>query len=68
MADNDLKNNDGLSPEELEQQEVSDLPNREAMSLIGADPAAPIYFDGDPILDQRLDPSYVKGPIIEPPA
>lgn len=63
MADNDPKNNDGLSPEELDQQEVSDLPNREAMSLIGADPTAPVYFDGDPILDQHLDPGFRTDPV-----
>jgi hypothetical protein len=68
MADNDPKNNDGLSPEELDQQEVSNLPNREAMSLISPDPVTPTYFDGDPILDQNLDPGYFKDPIIKPTA
>jgi hypothetical protein len=67
MADNDLKNNDGLSPEELDQQEISDLPNREAMSVIGTDPTSAFYFDGDPILDQHLDPTFGK-PIVEPTA
>jgi len=31
-----------LTPEELEDQEVSELPDREAMSLINANIAAPI--------------------------
>jgi len=32
----------GLSEEELEQQEAADLPDREAMSLINANLAAPV--------------------------
>lgn len=32
----------GLSPDELAQQEVADLPDREAMSLVNANLAAPI--------------------------
>jgi len=32
----------GLTPEELEEQEASELPDREAMSLINANLAAPI--------------------------
>ncbi len=32
----------GLSQRELEQQEVSELPDREAMSLVNANVAAPI--------------------------
>jgi len=32
----------GLSPDELDQQEAAELPDREAMSLINADVAAPI--------------------------
>jgi hypothetical protein len=31
-----------LSPEELEEQEAADLPDREAMSLINANVAAPV--------------------------
>jgi hypothetical protein len=31
-----------LTPEELEQQEASELPDREAMSLINANLAAPV--------------------------
>jgi len=31
-----------LTPEELEQQEASELPDREAMSLIDANVAAPV--------------------------
>ena len=31
-----------LTPEELEQQEATDLPDREAMSLINANLAAPV--------------------------
>jgi hypothetical protein len=31
-----------LTPEELEQQEASELPDREAMSLINANVAAPV--------------------------
>jgi len=32
----------GLSPEELDEQEVSELPEREAMSLVNANIAIPI--------------------------
>jgi len=60
MAENDPKNNDGLSPEELDQQEVSDLPNREAMSLISTDPMPPIYLDDDPILSRYPEPPVEK--------
>jgi len=63
MAEKDPKNNDGLSQEELEQQEVNDLPNREAMSLISPDPMPPIYFDDPPLLDQHLDPTYKTDPL-----
>ncbi len=66
MADNDPKNNDGLSPEEIDQQEVADLPNREAMSLIAPDPMPPSYFGGDPILDPNLDPGQRTLPIVQP--
>jgi len=38
MADKERE----LSPEELEQQEAAELPDREAMSLINANVAAPI--------------------------
>ena len=39
----DQKNpNDGLSPEELESQDINQLPDREAMSLINANLAAPV--------------------------
>jgi hypothetical protein len=31
-----------LSPEELEEQEAADLPDREAMSLVNANVAAPV--------------------------
>ncbi len=57
MAENDPKTNDGLSAEEIEQQEVSNLPNREAMSVLTPDATALYPFD-PPILDQHLDPSY----------
>jgi len=33
---------DGLSDEELEQQDAAELPDREAMSLVNANVAAPI--------------------------
>ncbi|MEA2573305.1 MAG: hypothetical protein QOH93_603 [Chloroflexia bacterium] len=66
MAEKDPKNNDGLSPEELEQQEVSDLPKREAMSVLSPD-ATPMYYFGDPVLDQGLDPTFKPDPI-KPPA
>lgn len=32
-----------LSPEELEAQEASELPDREAMTLITAEPSPPVY-------------------------
>jgi len=36
------KENRELSPEELDQQDAAELPDREAMSLINANVAAPI--------------------------
>lgn len=67
MADNDTKKSDGLSPEELDSQEVSNLPNREAMSMITPDPVTPGPIDdGFPPLDQHLDPKYIGPPIIKP--
>jgi hypothetical protein len=41
MADRKPRN-DELSPEELQQQEGAELPDREAMSLINANVAAPV--------------------------
>jgi len=38
-TDNELR---GLSPEELDEQSVEQLPDREAMSLISANIAAPV--------------------------
>ena len=38
----DPRNNQELSPEELEQESVAELPDREAMSLINANLAAPV--------------------------
>lgn len=37
-----MTNRSDLTPEELDQQEVAELPNREAMSLIDANIAAPV--------------------------
>ncbi len=62
MAENDPKNNDGLSQEELDRQEVNDLPNREAMSVIAAD-ATPMYYFDEPVLDRNLDPTYKTDPV-----
>ena len=42
MADQNNSQNDGLSAEELESQDVNALPDREAMSLINANLAAPV--------------------------
>ena len=42
MADQDKSTNQGLSDEELQDQQVSELPDREAMSLINANLAAPV--------------------------
>ena len=42
MADQDKNTNQGLSDEELQDQQVSELPEREAMSLINANLAAPV--------------------------
>ncbi|MEA2576031.1 MAG: hypothetical protein QOH93_3329 [Chloroflexia bacterium] len=42
MADQKNPQNDGLSAEELESQDVNELPDREAMSLINANLAAPV--------------------------
>jgi len=39
MTEKDVQ---GLSPEELEQEEGAELPDREAMSLVNANLAAPI--------------------------
>ncbi len=38
----DEKRSEELSPEELEAQEAAELPDREAMSLVNANVAAPI--------------------------
>jgi hypothetical protein len=37
-----MSNKPELTPEELEQQEAAELPDREAMSLINANIAAPV--------------------------
>ena len=43
MADQDRSNQDqGLSDAELQDQEINQLPDREAMSLIDANVAAPV--------------------------
>jgi hypothetical protein len=42
MADKEREQQNGLSDEELEQQEGSELPDREAMSLVNANVAAPV--------------------------
>lgn len=42
MADQDNNTDQGLSVEELEGQEANQLPDREAMSLINANIAAPV--------------------------
>ncbi len=42
MADNRSNQDQGLSAEELESQDVSQLPDREAMSLINANLAVPV--------------------------
>jgi len=39
MSEKDVQ---GLSPDELEEENVAELPDREAMSLINANVAAPI--------------------------
>jgi len=39
MSEKDVQ---GLSPDELEQEDAAELPEREAMSLINANVAAPI--------------------------
>jgi hypothetical protein len=38
----DMQPTSGLTPEELAQQEASDLPERENMSLVNANVAAPV--------------------------
>jgi hypothetical protein len=38
----DKKQQDGLTDEEMEQQDAAELPDREAMSLVNANVAAPI--------------------------
>jgi hypothetical protein len=42
MAEEQRREEQGLTDEEMEQQEGSELPDREAMSLINANVAAPI--------------------------
>jgi len=42
MADQKNSQNDSLSAEELESQDINELPDREAMSLINANLAAPV--------------------------
>jgi hypothetical protein len=42
IAAHDDKMPKELTPEELEEQEASDLPDREAMSLVNANIAAPV--------------------------
>ena len=42
MADQKHSQNDGLSAEELQAQDVNELPDREAMSLINANLAVPV--------------------------
>ena len=42
MADQDPRNDGELSPEELEAEGAAELPDREAMSLINANLAAPV--------------------------
>ncbi len=42
MADQDKNQEQGLSEAELQDQEVNELPDREAMSLINANLAAPV--------------------------
>ncbi|MEA2514962.1 MAG: hypothetical protein QOJ59_4451 [Thermomicrobiales bacterium] len=39
MSEKDVQ---GLSPDELEQEDAAELPDREAMSLINANVAAPV--------------------------
>ena len=41
MSENEIERTD-LSPDELEGQEAEELPDREAMSLINANVAAPV--------------------------
>ena len=42
MTDRPEKKTEGLSPEELEQQKGENLPDREEMSLVDANVAAPV--------------------------
>lgn len=42
MTDNTGKDLEALSPEELEEQDAEQLPDREEMSLINANLAAPV--------------------------
>ena len=39
--DRELEQQDGLSQEELDQQEAAELPNREAMSVVNPHPGMP---------------------------
>jgi len=42
MAEDRIQQEDELTPEELQEQQVSELPDRENMSLVNANLAAPI--------------------------
>ncbi len=42
MTHHDPREEQGLTPEELEQQDGAELPDREAMSLINANIAVPV--------------------------
>jgi len=59
--------NDGISPEELEAQEIAGLPNREAMSLITPSPVewTPDYLANDTV--QVYEDDTTKGPIAPAP-
>jgi len=41
-VERDVKGREGLSEEEIENQEAAELPDREAMSLVNANIAAPV--------------------------
>jgi len=47
---------DGLSQEELDQQEVAELPDREAMSVVNPNPGMPVDDGTVHILPYPYDP------------
>jgi hypothetical protein len=59
-TDKQLDQQDGLSQEELDQQEVAELPNREAMSVVNPHPGMPADDGMAHILPYPYDPGQTE--------